>query len=68
VANLLDYLRTHHIVFMLAYVDTDLQRTLTSYDLLTVIGADNIFGNLEDAVNAFHHQARTTGAGPAAKP
>ena len=51
--HLLDYLRAHDITFMLARADTPLLHTLSTYDLLSVVGTENIYGNLVDAVDAF---------------
>jgi high affinity sulfate transporter 1 len=53
-SGLLDYLEARHITFALARADTSLLGTLTDYDLKERIPDDRIFGNLVDAVAAFH--------------
>ena len=60
--NLLDYLRVHDIEFKLARLDDGVMATLEVYGLMAKIGADNVYGNLIDAVNAFRGEA------PAAAP
>ncbi|SOD71960.1 high affinity sulphate transporter 1 [Jatrophihabitans sp. GAS493] len=57
-ANLLEYLGVHHIEFKIARVDSELHRTLVSYDLMELIGEQNVYGNLVDAVAAFRSEAR----------
>jgi MFS superfamily sulfate permease-like transporter len=51
--HLLEYLRAHSIDFRLARADTELLATLSTYDLLAVVGTENIYGTLIGAVDAF---------------
>jgi high affinity sulfate transporter 1 len=54
--HLLDYLKARGITFGLADADDSLLDTLTKYGLTERIEQTHIYGNLTDAVTAFHTQ------------
>jgi high affinity sulfate transporter 1 len=56
--HLLAYLHAHDIAFKLARADTPLLATLATYDLMSTVGASNVYGNLIDAVEAYRSSRR----------
>lgn len=55
--GLIDFVQARGIKFAITRADLNLTATLHRYDLLDRIGRPMIFGNLSDAVDAFHRDA-----------